>query len=417
MAGISFLYRSSKDRANLILRLRYTYKNIKYTLDSDSKVEVTKEYWENIHTKTNIRDINKKNEKLILEQYLFQIQDFILREVEEIETKRISKRWLDKKIKLFYNPTIEQKIPTRIIKYIDYYLEYRKHELSNCHVKKYATLKNKLRSLEKAFDEQIHFNTINEKFRKKFEAYYRENEYAQNTLQREFVSIKTLCNHARSLGVHTNMLYDTLTFKKYRNENIIFFTKEELDKISCYEFEDEFKYLETARDWLVISCYTGQRVSDFMRFKSEMIMKIEGRKILQIQQKKTKKYISVPLHAEIEKILALRNGEFPDPLVDQEYNKQIKDLTELIGINDIVDGGMSVQTKHGYRRKQVKAEKYKFVTTHIGRRTFATLYYGKMPTSLLKDLTGHSTEAMLLTYIGKNKLESAISAFKYIDTL
>ncbi|MDM1402490.1 hypothetical protein HX033_17780 [Myroides odoratimimus] len=78
---------------------------------------------------------------------------------------------------------------------------------------------------------------------------------------------------------------------------------------------------------------------------------------------------------------------------------------------------MAVQTKHGYRKKVVKAEKYNFVTTHIGRRTFATLYYGKMPTSLLKDLTGHSTEAMLLTYIGKNKLESAVSAFKYIDTL
>ncbi|MCC9043856.1 site-specific integrase [Myroides sp. M-43] len=417
MAGITFLYRSSKDRANLILRLRYTYKNIKHTLDTDSKVEVTKEYWENIHLKNSIRDINKKNEKLVLEQYLFKIENFILKEVEEIEAKRISKRWLDKKIKLFYNPSLEQKIPTRIFKYIDYYLEYRKHELSSCHIKKYTTLKNKIRRLEKAFDEQIHFNTINEKFRKKFESYYKENEYSQNTLQREFVSIKTLCNHARSLGVHTNMLYDTLTFKKYRNEHIIFFTKDELDKICYYEFEDEFKYLETARDWLVISCYTGQRVSDFMRFKSEMIMKMEGRKILQIQQKKTKKHISVPLHSEVERILDYRNGEFPKALVDQEYNKQIKELTELIGINDLVHGGMAVQTKHGYRKKVVKAEKYNFVTTHIGRRTFATLYYGKMPTSLLKDLTGHSTEAMLLTYIGKNKLESAVSAFKYIDTL
>ena len=33
-------------------------------------------------------------------------------------------------------------------------------------------------------------------------------------------------------------------------------------------------YLVNAKDWLLIACYTGQRVSDYLRFTSSMI--VEG---------------------------------------------------------------------------------------------------------------------------------------------
>jgi len=53
------------------------------------------------------------------------------------------------------------------------------------------------------------------------------------------------------------------------------------------------------------------------------------------------------------------------------------------------------------------------VTSHIGRRSFATNFYGIIPTSYLIYTTGHSTEAMFLNYIGKSNKDIALEMAKY----
>ena len=58
-------------------------------------------------------------------------------------------------------------------------------------------------------------------------------------------------------------------------------------------------------------------------------------------------------------------------------------------------------------------EKWELVTSHIGRRSFATNNYGRIPTSLLINVTGHSTETMFLEYIGKTVTEKAIQLAEY----
>ena len=58
-------------------------------------------------------------------------------------------------------------------------------------------------------------------------------------------------------------------------------------------------------------------------------------------------------------------------------------------------------------------KKYELVTSHIGRRSFATNFYGKIPTSFLIYMTGHSTEAMFLNYIGKSNKDIALEMTKY----
>ena len=42
--------------------------------------------------------------------------------------------------------------------------------------------------------------------------------------------------------------------------------------------------------------------------------------------------------------------------------------------------------------------------THIGRMSFATNFYGKIKTSDIISVTGHSSESQLLTYINKNRI-------------
>ena len=57
--------------------------------------------------------------------------------------------------------------------------------------------------------------------------------------------------------------------------------------------------------------------------------------------------------------------------------------------------------------------KNELVTSHIGRRSFATNNYGKIPTPLLMSATGHTTEKMFLEYIGKTETDRAMQLAEY----
>ena len=55
------------------------------------------------------------------------------------------------------------------------------------------------------------------------------------------------------------------------------------------------------------------------------------------------------------------------------------------------------------------APKYKFVSTHIMRRSFATNYYGKIETPILMHITGHTKESTFLSYIGTQQNKDAMA--------
>lgn len=59
-------------------------------------------------------------------------------------------------------------------------------------------------------------------------------------------------------------------------------------------------------------------------------------------------------------------------------------------------------------------EKFKLISSHIGRRSFATNFYGEeeYPTPLLMSVTGHGTEKMFLEYIGKKPGQYALTLAK-----
>jgi hypothetical protein len=65
------------------------------------------------------------------------------------------------------------------------------------------------------------------------------------------------------------------------------------------------------------------------------------------------------------------------------------------------------------RKKSGTFEKWELVSSHIGRRSFSTNNYGKIPTSLLIGATGHSSEKMFLEYIGKTDSQKAIQLAEY----
>lgn len=145
------------------------------------------------------------------------------------------------------------------------------------------------------------------------------------------------------------------------------------------------------------------------------MLRTEGNKtFIDIKQVKTGKEVSIPVMPVILDILKKREGNFPKPISDQRYNEYIKEVAKRAGLMNKIKGGLRIDN----RIKIGTYQKWKLVSSHIGRRSFATNFYGNMPTTYLKNITGHGTEQMLLAYIGKTSKDTASDSYdKMLDTI
>ena len=414
MASINFLYRSTKNNSNLNLRLLYRHNSKDYVFGAKTKVEVSKIYWSKQHKKKS-KDIEITNVQTRINNELNKIENHVLKAFNSVSTEAINKEWLQTQIENYYNPKKETKIPTNLIDYIDFYLDYRKNEITETTKSKCRVIKNKLIKYETFLKKKILIKNINDNFKNEFVNYQKKIMYSQNTIQIEFVTIKTFCKHAQYLGLETHPQLDSLRIDREKVEKI-YLTFEELTKIENISKNLLTENLENAKDWLIISCYTGQRVSDFMRFTKEQIRIENDEYLLEFTQKKTGKNMTVPLHPKVLEILNKRKGKFPYPISDQKYNGFIKTVCELAEINELTKGSKLVETETNsgvYRKKSGMYKKFNLVTSHIGRRSFATNFYGEIPTTYLIYITGHSTETMFLNYIGKSNKDLALEITKY----
>ena len=366
------------------------------------------------HPQTRPKDIDISNRQQEVNTELNNIENHILQAYKEADPLDITKEWLELQLELYYNPPKQKPgIPNNLIEYIDFYNDYRKHEITYSSIKKYNTVKNKLKRMQSERKSPILIKDINESFKNEFVGYQKSKAYGQNTIQREFGFIKSFCKHARYLGLETDPQLDALKLDKAKTSKI-YLTTDELELIEKKKFKHD--YLDNARDWLIISCYTGQRISDFLRFTKEMIRVENGKNLLEFTQKKTGKVMTVPLHKKVMEILKKRNGEFPRSISDQRYNDYIKIVCKKTKINELVQGSLQKKTENGLRKVSGKYKKWELVTSHIGRRSFATNFYGKIPTTYLIYITGHSSEAMFLNYIGKSNKDLAMEISKYFNS-
>lgn len=414
MATVNFLYRSTKDNACLNVRLLYRFKEIDYVIGGKTNLEVSKKYWTKQHSQKRPKDILISNKQAEVNQELNKIENHILKAFNATNALDVSKDWLTLQMELYYNPPAKVKgAPTKLVDYIDFYIDYRKHELKPTSVTKYNVIKHKLERLQAERKKPILIKEVNESFKRELVEYYKKEHYSINTTQRELGFIKTFCKHARSLELETHPQLDQLRLDKEKVDKV-YLSFDELEKIEKAKGLPD--HLENARDWLLISCYTGQRISDFLRFSDKMIRIEDSKHLIEFTQKKTGKLMTVPLHDKVMEILKKRNGKFPRTISHQKYNDYIKRVCKKAKLNTPTKGSKQTETapESGKYRKETRTfKKWELVTSHIGRRSFATNFYGKIPTTYLIYITGHSTETMFLNYIGKSNKDLAMEISKY----
>lgn len=426
MATINFLYRSTKDKANLHLRLLYRFNDTDFVIGANTNLNVSKDYWSNQHKKRTFKKTNNVDELNLIQDIktkqndvdneLNKIENHILNAFNCVNPDEVNKGWLQTQIDLYYNPVkVIEVMPTELINYIETYKEDRRNEVTESTIKKCNVIRELLKRYQTEIGKTLLLTDIDTEFKKDFENYCSTQNYAPNTISRTIRFIKTICIHAKSKKEDINPdLYNIKV--KYFKVDSIHLTFDEIQKIENIEKGKLTESLENAKDWLIISCYTAQRVSDFLRFTKDMIRIEDGQSFIEFTQKKTDKIMTVPLHPKVIEILNKRNGMFPYAISDQKYNDYIKTVCEIAEITQMVYGSKKTETapESGIFRKETKEyRKCDLVTSHIGRRSFASNFYGIIPTSLLINITGHSTETMFLTYIGKSNKDLAKETHKY----
>lgn len=405
MAKVKFSIRGKQNPASIYVRLR-AGRNI--DVKCKTRFVVDPKRWS--IAKGVVKNPNDADLK-VLNEDLLDLERDIIKLYNSTDPNDIDAQWLNN---FLYPPVEEKVIPEGLVDYFDTYKAYKEKEVSSASITKLMVNKHLLEKFQKHRKKKILIKDVDANFKIEFEAYCRDKKYAQNTIARSIRFIKTICYHARNNGIETSYQLNGITSKNEKIEKI-YLTPEELITLEKVELEHE--YQENARDWLLISCETGQRVSDFMRFEKSMIRlqkTADGQKnisLIEFTQQKTQKLMSIPLSKRVKQILKKRGGNFPRATSSVKYNLYIKEVCKKAKIEHEISGS-KIDSDTGRKTSGV-FPKHELVTSHIGRRTFATNNYGKIPTPLLMSATGHTTEKMFLEYIGKTEMDRAMQLAEY----
>lgn len=326
----------------------------------------------------------------------------------------INTDWLKHQIDVFFNRIIETTQSDLLLDAIQSVIDEaptRKNAsggigLSKSRVNCYKSLKAVVTEYQKGQNFKI--KDVDLKFAKDFLKYLLDTKkYQKSTALKKIADLKTVCNDASFYGIETSTQLKKIDSTKTKNENIIFLTLQELERIENTELPTDA--LKNVRKWLLLGCSIGQRGGDLLKLNADNFINRNGLQVIELKQQKTNKNVTIPVLETTQKII--KSG-LPYKISIQRFNKHVKTVCKLAGINEKIKGGIIEVTdpKKGktHKRKILgNYPKWQLIGSHVCRRSFASNLYGKLPTPLIMQITAHSSEQMLLNYIGKQGLDFA----------
>ena len=329
--------------------------------------------------------------------------------------------WLQLQIDLFNNKIAIVELDV-LTNYIDKYIAeapYKTNQkkeigLSTGRIGNLKLFKNVIKRYEEQIlgGKSILIKNINLQFVEKYKTWLFDQGYAVNYVGKNIDNIKTICNDAFKNDIETSTQLKNIKSISENNtpENVIYLSEEEQEQIKNVVLVREA--LINARKWLLLGCLVGQRGGDLLDISEKNIKDISGIKIIELKQQKTGKLVAIPLLPEA---LEITESGMPYKISLPRFNEYIKDVCKEAGLKEKIMG-----------RKKPKANsptvkdfypKHEVITSHICRRSFATNFYGRIPTPILMNITAHGTERMFLNYIGKTTYDNAYQMLEYFSKL
>lgn len=431
---VNYLIKGTKNPTNLYCRFTNTRATNIWT---STNIFINPENWnvekQELTGVNSVKNEEEKKKKLIRDEInkklvLLRYHIFDEFNIAFINGEIIDKNWLSACINGFFNrPKTEVKLANSphtiyLTAFADWWIE-NKADLWKVGDKRYMQSKSKQQLVNcveifKDFEgkDRIKLKDIDSDIMAKFVSYLdEEKNYGKKTIPRQIGRLKFFCLRAEENNFAINKNYkEKVFFPKSESEvKEPYLSPIEIEKIFNHDFSDD-KDLEEARDRLIISVWTGLRISDFLhRLKVDNF--IDGN--IEIRHKKTNNFVTIPVHPNVRDILIKRGGNLPSGIIYEiKYNIAIRKVCEEVGINELMKGGIIVGEK-GNKRKIIKmCKKYELVSSHIGRRSFATNHVGKVPNSVIMAIGGWKSEGIMLSYVKKTNLEYANKLKEYWDS-
>lgn len=334
-----------------------------------------------------------------------ELETSILSALVEADEQELCTEWLKLQVNKYHHPSLYVgKTTTRLLEWVECFLRdapNRHHQGGRKITKKtlqmYRVTQKKLKAfvaVQKLKDIQL--ADVGGQFCELFVSYLQSQGYANNTIGREIKNLKVFLN---ALDDERKSLADISKLKVLREEvDNVYLTEEELQ--AMHDAELPTKALDRVRDCFLLLAWTGCRYSDLQQIDKS---NIKG-EVLTFRQFKTNNKVSIPIHPIVREILEKYDYELPTEISNQKFNDFLKDVARLSGITSAesrtrTEGGVLTTTR---------CEKWQLVTSHTGRRSFATNMYKRgLPSIMIMSITGHKTESAFLKYIKVRQDEHA----------
>ena len=306
------------------------------------------------------------------------------------DTDVINSKWLTRAVQ----PRLADKT---FIENFKEYIKIKEKVLSKHTIIGLNTCVNTFEKFEDDTNTTYYLVSIDRHFKQAFQSWCESEGYATSTVKLFLTKIKTVCYHFEDEGEKISPYVRQLTkniVSKKKEE--IFLTIEEIETIKGLKLED--KHLDNARDWLVLSFYMAQRYADFMWLTKK---NIHDDGTIRLTQSKTDVKVKIVITPMEQAIIDKYNGGFPKPLSNALYNQRIKQVCKLAGLNEMIPTISNKAKTSGAKSKATEKPKYELVSSHIGRRSFVTHFYGKMSTADIMLQTGHKTEKIFFEYLNE----------------
>lgn len=330
-------------------------------------------------------------------------------------------------------PDIEEvaaPVSNSFFKYIENYIEDAKsgkrmiksstdeRPYSERSIKGYTTTLNTIKEFRKqSGHKDLEFDEVTINFYQSFEGFVKSKKFSKNYFGSFIKYIKKFMKESLEEGLHSNNDFLKKDFLKVSVESeSVALSSLQLQSLASYDFSDNPCY-DNARDFFLIGAWTGLRYSDFSRLTKEFV---DG-DFIDIKTQKTGKTVVVPILPELRKILNKYKDTdtgFPRAISDVKLNEYIKEICRIVGENSKDKSFIEESTtilKRTDRKVTIKEPLYRKISSHTGRRSFATNAVRlKIPTESIKQITGHKTDAAFFKYVKIEPREHAIAMMEAV---
>lgn len=415
-----YLTLSEKSDTNL-KEIRIRFKHGKIDQQTKTNIFIQLEYWDSETQQINIPNFRVlSDEKKQLKEYataqsekLNALTAAVHSTFNETDKSNISADWLKTTIDKYnfpekYEIKVEAPKVVTLLKFIDNFINEiaptRKHKstgrpLVYRNIQKYKTTETHLKDFTQSLNKSdFEFSEIDQTFYDKFVAFFQAKNFTQNSVGKHVQVLKLMLKEARLQGYNNNPFYET--FHVFTEDtDTIYLNETELQQLKEIDLS-KIPHLDRVRDSFLLLAWTGCRFSDLEKITKTDIK--DG--FITFRQQKTNTKVTIPLHPVVTEILEKYDYNLPELITNQRFNEYIKDVCELAKINSIETTTRTV----GGQLVTEKFKKWEHVTSHTGRRSFATNMYKRgLPSLMIMSVTGHKTEKSFLKYIKVKQHEHA----------